>query len=317
MHQHLYQGLTSFIEDVAISLQKEHNLPKLSSYPLTEVVAVSYFVADKFSCLFYDYNHITKGNSESVLTTSNDDSQEAMTKVERYNQISLRVQNADMNRQSHKQEIFNLGEPLPLTYLPSNQNKFKSKSKSNPNSNRFTSSLHDTAQTPIAPTPYTVSSLPNNADGELYYRNTFKRTPGTRKTSQGRIQDRIRTKLSQLDQELDGLIHEATDIELIDIKLDEILELINDLKSQRDETETQEENVNNAQVDELLKKLENAKLKANLQTTSRLNTVSNRVSNYVYSFRYWITASIVFLILFFTSSVLAADFKYRYCYYFC
>lgn len=210
-----------------------------------------------------------------------------------------------MNRQSHKQESFNLGDPLPLTYLPTNQNKSKP--------SRFTS-LNENLQTPIAPSAHRISSLIQTTTNNESNRRIFNRTPSIRRPNTNTIEERIRYKLTQLNQELDEVVHEITDFELIDIKLDEILDLINDLKCQKKETVNVQDD--DAQVNELLKKLKDAKAKASIQN-SKTNTASSRFSTGVYSFRYWILVSTLILILFFTSSVLAADFKYRYCYYFC
>lgn len=211
-----------------------------------------------------------------------------------------------MNRQSHKQESFNLGDPLPLTYLPTNQNKSKP--------NRFTS-LNDLSQGPKASSSHRTFSMPKNANSESNFR-IFNRTPSIRRTNQNSIEERIKTKLTQLNQELDEVAHETTDFELIDIKLDEILDLIDDLKSQNGQTVNIQHDNNDTQVDELLKELESAKAKANLQN-SKINTASTRLTTKVYKSRYWILMTVFIIALFFTSSVLAADFKYRYCYYFC
>lgn len=210
-----------------------------------------------------------------------------------------------MNRQSHKQESFNLGDPLPLTYLPTNQNKSKP--------SRFTS-LNENLQTPIAPSAHRISSLIQTTTNNEPNRRIFNRTPSIRRPNTNTIEERIRYKLTQLNQELDEVVHEITDFELIDIKLDEILDLINDLKCQKKETVNVQDD--DAQVNELLKKLKDAKAKASIQN-SKTNTASSRFPTGVYSFRYWILVSTLILILFFTSSVLAADFKYRNCYYFC
>ena len=221
-----------------------------------------------------------------------------------------------MNRQSHKQESFNLGDPLPLTYLPSNQNK--------PKTSRFTS-VNELPPAPApapaaAPEPITTSysylAPSKNINGESNFR-IVNRAPSIRRTSQNRIEDRIRKKLTQLNQELDGIAYEVSDFELIDIKLDEVLDLINDLKSQkRDIQGDDDDDDDNSQVDELLKKLESAKAKANTQN-SRIKSTSSWIRNNIYQSRYWLLTILVLIILFCTSSVLAADFKYRYCYYFC
>ncbi|KAI5957906.1 hypothetical protein CANMA_004338 [Candida margitis] len=223
-----------------------------------------------------------------------------------------------MNRQSNKQETFNLGDPLPLSYLPTTTNQNKSKP------NRFTSVFEMPQGTqstqgppgPQAPISHRVSSLPkNNANTESNYR-IFNRTPSIRKPSQTSIEERIRNKVIQLNYELDEIAHEITDFELIDIKLDEILGLINDLKNQKMEINNVQDESNDTQVDELLRKFEGAKAKANLQNT-RIKTASTWFTTGIYNSRYWILMALLAVALFFTSSVIAADFKYRYCYYFC
>lgn len=87
-HQQLYQRLASLIDKVAASLYKEHMLSTLSSYPLTEIVVISYFVTEKFPCLFYDYDTLDLLKSKSILLQRKDSAKEAsITKIERYNQM--------------------------------------------------------------------------------------------------------------------------------------------------------------------------------------------------------------------------------------
>lgn len=87
-HLQLYQRLASLIDKVAASLYKEHRLSTLSSYPLTEIVVISYFVAEKFPCLFYDYDTLDLLKSESILFQRKDAAEKAtITKIERYNQM--------------------------------------------------------------------------------------------------------------------------------------------------------------------------------------------------------------------------------------
>ena len=50
-HQRLYHKLASVVDMVAASLNKEHNLSTLSLYPVTDIVGISWFVADYFPCL--------------------------------------------------------------------------------------------------------------------------------------------------------------------------------------------------------------------------------------------------------------------------
>ncbi|KAI5957907.1 hypothetical protein CANMA_004339 [Candida margitis] len=88
LHQQIYQRLTSLIDDIVASVYKEHRLSTLNSYPLTEIVAISYFVADKFPWLFYNYDKLDTSKSESALLRAKEVAEEAyLLKVPRYNQV--------------------------------------------------------------------------------------------------------------------------------------------------------------------------------------------------------------------------------------
>lgn len=87
-HQRLYHKLASVVDMVAASLNKEHNLSTLSLYPVTDIVGISWFVADYFPCLFYDYDNLNTLKSESILLRKDDSAREAsLSKVPRYNQM--------------------------------------------------------------------------------------------------------------------------------------------------------------------------------------------------------------------------------------
>ncbi|RCK55006.1 hypothetical protein Cantr_04344 [Candida viswanathii] len=208
---------------------------------------------------------------------------------------------------SKRSELVNLGDPLPLSYMP-----VRRRSIHNPNpqqqqlphqqqqqhrqqiSNALP--MHNTSiVTPASTAPELRLFITNN---KPYMRVSLP------------TKERVKNKLRQL-------IHEVNELEQIEERqLLEIEERLNGLsmllnqENQR-QLEVLEQEINTE--DELLTELENTK--SSLQRLRRLNKQNY---NFINNWKYWILWGLLLSVGFFLlSSLIIADFKYQYCYYFC
>lgn len=122
--------------------------------------------------------------------------------------------------------------------------------------------------------------------------------------------ERVRNKLRQL-------IHEVNEIEQInEIQLLELEERLNGLfellhQDNGKQLEILEQEVNDE--DEMITEFENAR--SSLQKLKQLNKMNY---NFINNWKYWfIIGLVISVVLFLLSSLIMADFKYQYCYYFC
>lgn len=207
---------------------------------------------------------------------------------------------------SKRAGVINLGDPLPLSYVPvrktslhnQNQQHFEHRphtSQSNPNPNPNSNPNPSPSSIPMHNTNESLF-LSHVQDLRLFITN---KNPYIRSNLTTR--ERVKTKLRQL-------VHDVNELEQIEEgQLLEFEERLNDLfellhQETQKQMEMLEQEINTE--DEIMTQLENTR--SNLQKLKRINKRS-----------YWFIFVLLFSIGFLLSSLIMADFKYQYCYYFC
>lgn len=202
---------------------------------------------------------------------------------------------------SKRSDLINLGDPLPLSYKPVRQRPIP-----NQNQNQQQQQEHRQVSNPIP--------IHNTNMNTLVSYNTSLRlfTSGNRPYIRSNLttKERVRNKLRQL-------IHEVNEIEQInEIQLLELEERLNGLfellhQDNGKQLEILEQEVNDE--DEMITEFENAR--SSLQKLKQLNKMNY---NFINNWKYWfIIGLVISVVLFLLSSLIMADFKYQYCYYFC
>lgn len=204
---------------------------------------------------------------------------------------------------SKRSDLINLGDPLPLSYKPVRQRPI-------PNQNQNQNQQQQQEQRQVSnPIP-----IQNTNMNPLVPYNTGLRlfTSGNRPYIRSNLttKERVRNKLRQL-------IHEVNEIEQInEIQLLELEERLNGLfellhQDNGKQLEILEQEVNDE--DEMITEFENAR--SSLQKLKQLNKMNY---NFINNWKYWfIIGLVISVVLFLLSSLIMADFKYQYCYYFC
>lgn len=202
---------------------------------------------------------------------------------------------------SKRSDLINLGDPLPLSYKPVRQRPIP-----NQNQDHQQQQEHRQVSNPIP--------IHNTNMNTLVSYNTSLRlfTSGNRPYIRSNLttKERVRNKLRQL-------IHEVNEIEQInEIQLLELEERLNGLfellhQDNGKQLEILEQEVNDE--DEMITEFENAR--SSLQKLKQLNKMNY---NFINNWKYWfIIGLVISVVLFLLSSLIMADFKYQYCYYFC
>lgn len=206
---------------------------------------------------------------------------------------------------SKRSDLINLGDPLPLSYKPVRQRPIPNQNH-NQNQDHQQQQQHRQVSNPIP--------IHNTNMNTLVSYNTSLRlfTSGNRPyiRSNFTTKERVRNKLRQL-------IHEVNEIEQInEIQLLELEERLNGLfellhQDNGKQLEILEQEVNDE--DEMITEFENAR--SSLQKLKQLNKMNY---NFINNWKYWFIIGLVISVVFFLlSSLIMADFKYQYCYYFC
>lgn len=206
---------------------------------------------------------------------------------------------------SKRSDLINLGDPLPLSYKPVRQRPIPNQNH-NQNQDHQQQQQHRQVSNPIP--------IHNTNMNTLVSYNTSLRlfTSGNRPYIRSNLttKERVRNKLRQL-------IHEVNEIEQInEIQLLELEERLNGLfellhQDNGKQLEILEQEVNDE--DEMITEFENAR--SSLQKLKQLNKMNY---NFINNWKYWFIIGLVISVVFFLlSSLIMADFKYQYCYYFC
>lgn len=206
---------------------------------------------------------------------------------------------------SKRSDLINLGDPLPLSYKPVRQRPIPNQNQ-NQNQDHQQQQQHRQVSNPIP--------IHNTNMNTLVSYNTSLRlfTSGNRPYIRSNLttKERVRNKLRQL-------IHEVNEIEQInEIQLLELEERLNGLfellhQDNGKQLEILEQEVNDE--DEMITEFENAR--SSLQKLKQLNKMNY---NFINNWKYWFIIGLVISVVFFLlSSLIMADFKYQYCYYFC
>lgn len=206
---------------------------------------------------------------------------------------------------SKRSDLINLGDPLPLSYKPVRQRPIPNQNH-NQNQDHQQQQQHRQVSNPIP--------IHNTNMNTLVSYNTSLRlfTSGNRPYIRSNLttKERVRNKLRQL-------IHEVNEIEQInEIQLLELEERLNGLfellhQDNGKQLEILEQEVNDE--DEMITEFENAR--SSLQKLKQLNKMNY---NFINNWKYWfIIGLVISVVLFLLSSLIMADFKYQYCYYFC
>lgn len=209
---------------------------------------------------------------------------------------------------SKRSDLINLGDPLPLSYKPVRQRPIPNQ---NHNQNQDHQDHQQQQQHRQVSNPIPIHKTNMNT---LVSYNTGLRlfTSGNRPYIRSNLttKERVRNKLRQL-------IHEVNEIEQInEIQLLELEERLNGLfellhQDNGKQLEILEQEVNDE--DEMITEFENAR--SSLQKLKQLNKMNY---NFINNWKYWfIIGLVISVVLFLLSSLIMADFKYQYCYYFC
>ncbi|KAI3404509.2 hypothetical protein KGF56_002701 [Candida oxycetoniae] len=230
-----------------------------------------------------------------------------------------------------KSEPHNLGEPLPLTYISSSSRPNKAKatsikdtlSSTDMNLSRHRPRLHQTDTViPSQQFQQQNSNYKSSSNLNLVDRLMAQRSAPPATNSQQQQQQQQQLTRTKIKTKLRQLVHEFNDIEtvdqsnllLFDMKLNELVELVDQTKYQIGIEELEEEINKQEKENQIHKKEQTLSNKSSFENYSLIEHI---VQN-VYTFRYWIFFLATLIIIGLLSlSTLAEDFKYRYCYYFC
>lgn len=206
---------------------------------------------------------------------------------------------------SKRSDLINLGDPLPLSYKPVRQRPIPNQNQ-NQNQDHQQQQQHRQVSNPIPIHKTNMNTLVSYDTGLRLF--TSGNRPYIR--SNFTTKERVRNKLRQL-------IHEVNEIEQInEIQLLELEERLNGLfellhQDNGKQLEILEQEVNDE--DEMITEFENAR--SSLQKLKQLNKMNY---NFINNWKYWfIIGLVISVVLFLLSSLIMADFKYQYCYYFC
>ena len=207
---------------------------------------------------------------------------------------------------SKRSDLINLGDPLPLSYKPVRQRPIPNQNQNQNQNHQQQQQEHRQVSNPIPIHKTNMNTLVSYDTGLRLF--TSGNRPYIR--SNFTTKERVRNKLRQL-------IHEVNEIEQInEIQLLELEERLNGLfellhQDNGKQLEILEQEVNDE--DEMITEFENAR--SSLQKLKQLNKMNY---NFINNWKYWfIIGLVISVVLFLLSSLIMADFKYQYCYYFC
>lgn len=227
-----------------------------------------------------------------------------------------------MSKRHNKTNSVNLGDPLPLTYLPTRrQSPSQSYHRQHQQQLRQPSgSLQQSTSIEPLPPPTTkpttsslLSRLANNPAPQPLPHVRIPRTSTTK--------DRIKNKLRQLIHELNELeTYEEEQLIIMEQQLNDIsnhLIRINTTESITNMLEQEIDNEQEKEEEELLNNVKTNILRLRSQNENQQQGIYKLLCTFCYKQKYLILGISILIISFLISSLIVADFKYQYCYYFC
>lgn len=227
-----------------------------------------------------------------------------------------------MSKRHNKTDSVNLGDPLPLTYLPTRrQSPSPSYHRQHQQQLRQPSGSlqQSTSIEPLPPPttkPITTSLLSRLANNPAPQPLPHVRIPRTSTTK-----DRIKNKLRQLIHELNELeTYEEEQLIIMEQQLNDISNHLIRINTTESITNMHEQEIDNEQEKEEEELLNNVKtniLRLRSQNENQQQGIYKLLCTFCYKQKYLILGISILIISFLISSLIVADFKYQYCYYFC
>ncbi|KGT71004.1 hypothetical protein MEK_02253 [Candida albicans 12C] len=228
-----------------------------------------------------------------------------------------------MSKRHNKTDLVNLGDPLPLTYLPTRrQSPSQSYHRQHQQQSRQPSgSLQQSTSIEPLPPPTTkpttsslLSRLANNPAPQPLPHVRIPRTSTTK--------DRIKNKLRQLIHELNELeTYEEEQLIIMEQQLNDISDHLIRINTTESITNMHEQEIDNEQEEQEEEELLNS-VKTNIsrlrsQNENQQQGIYKLLCTFCHKQKYLILGISILIISFLISSLIVADFKYQYCYYFC
>ena len=228
-----------------------------------------------------------------------------------------------MSKRHNKTDSVNLGDPLPLTYLPTRrQSPSPSYHRQHQQQLRQPSGSlqQSTSIEPLPPPatkPTTTSLLSRLANNPAPQPLPHVRIPRTSTTK-----DRIKNKLRQLIHELNELeTYEEEQLIIMEQQLNDISDHLIRINTTESITNMHEQEIDNEQEEqeeeELLNNVKTNILRLRSQNENQQQGIYKLLCTFCYKQKYLILGISILIISFLISSLIVADFKYQYCYYFC
>ena len=228
-----------------------------------------------------------------------------------------------MSKRHNKTDSVNLGDPLPLTYLPTRrQSPSQSYHRQHQQQLRQPSgSLQQSTSIEPLPPPTTkpttsslLSRLANNPAPQPLPHMRIPRTSTTK--------DRIKNKLRQLIHELNELeTYEEEQLIIMEQQLNDISDHLIRINTTESITNMHEQEIDNEQEEqeeeELLNYVKTNILRLRSQNENQQQGIYKLLCTFCRQQKYLILGISILIISFLISSLIVADFKYQYCYYFC
>lgn len=228
-----------------------------------------------------------------------------------------------MSKRHNKTDLVNLGDPLPLTYLPTRrQSPSQSYHRQHQQQLRQPSgSLQQSTSIEPLPPPATkpttsslLSRLANNPAPQPLPHVRIPRTSTTK--------DRIKNKLRQLIHELNELeTYEEEQLIIMEQQLNDISDHLIRINTTESITNMHEQEIDNEQEEqeeeELLNYVKTNILRLRSQNENQQQGIYKLLCTFCRQQKYLILGISILIISFLISSLIVADFKYQYCYYFC
>ena len=227
-----------------------------------------------------------------------------------------------MSKRHNKTDSVNLGDPLPLTYLPTRrQSPSPSYHRQHQQQLRQPSGSlqQSTSIEPLPPPttkPITTSLLSRLANNPAPQPLPHVRIPRTSTTK-----DRIKNKLRQLIHELNELeTYEEEQLIIMEQQLNDISNHLIRINTTEGITNMHEQEIDNEQEkeeEELLNSVKTNILRLRSQNENQQQGIYKLLCTFCRQQKYLILGISILIISFLISSLIVADFKYQYCYYFC
>ena len=226
-----------------------------------------------------------------------------------------------MSKRHNKTDSVNLGDPLPLTYLPTRRQSPSYHRQHQQQLRQPSGSLQQsTSIEPLPPPttkPITTSLLSRLANNPAPQPLPHVRIPRTSTTK-----DRIKNKLRQLIHELNELeTYEEEQLIIMEQQLNDISDHLIRINTTESITNMHEQEIDNEQEEqeeeELLNNVKTNILRLRSQNENQQQGIYKLLCTFCRQQKYLILGISILIISFLISSLIVADFKYQYCYYFC